>query len=117
MADTTKANVLLIAPDLSVVDDTIWTIILADVATQIPTTAICSEDMQEPLQRYLVAHTMTVATGIGAGGSISGNLERERVGDIEVEYGGASTVTGLDKTKYGLEFQRMWFRYRRAVII
>jgi hypothetical protein len=118
MADTTKANVLLIAPALSAVtDQAVWDIILADVAEEILETDVCK--YQEQIQRYLAAHLMTVATGIGLSGSsaVGGTVTREKVGDLEVEYNGVGTGGGLETTKYGLEYIRLRNKYRKLRVI
>ena len=120
MADTTKANVLLIAPALSAVtDDNVWNIILADVALEVTVDDVCKEAMQEPIQRWLAAHVMTVSTGVGLPGSGAAGktINREKVGDLEVEYNGVDTISGLEATKYGLEYKRLWYRYRKLVVI
>jgi len=117
MADTTKANVLLIAPALSVAEQAVWDIILLDVAEEVLETDVCK--YQEQIQRYLAAHLMTVATGIGMGGSpaVGGTITREKVGDIEVEYNGVDTGTGLETTTYGLEYKRLRNKYRKLKVI
>ena len=112
MADTTKANVLLIAPELSGESNDVFDLILADAALEIDED-YCNTTYQEIIQRYYVAHHVTKAT---SSGSTGGAVERERVGDIEREYANKtnpdSSDMSLGSTKYGLEFIRLSKKYR-----
>jgi len=112
MADTTKANVLLIAPELSTVSDDLFTLILADAALIIDEN-FCASAYQEILQRYFVAHSVSVDS---SSGSTGGAVERERVGDVEREYANNTSPNindmALGSTKYGLEYLRLKKRYQ-----
>ena len=85
MADTTKANVILIAPELSTASDDLFTLIIADAALSI-STDIVPEAYQEIIQRYLVAHKVTESSGGTGSGATGGPVKREKVGDVEREY-------------------------------
>jgi len=58
MASTTQANVLLIAPELSTIAAGLWTLFLADAATEITDNDFASEGV-EIIQRFLIAHWLT----------------------------------------------------------
>lgn len=115
MADTTKANVLLIAPELSTASDDLFTLILADATLSI-STDIVPEAYQEIIQRYLVAHKVSESSGATGSGSTGGPVKRERVGDVEREYAANNNATSAEyavgSTKYGLEFMRLYKKYR-----
>ena len=115
-ANMTTVN---IAEESSVLDD-VWTLILADVALSI-STDIVPAAYQELIQRYLVAHKVTEVSAANGSGSTGGPVKRERVGDVEREYGMVSDLTSLEaalgSTKYGLEFMRLYKKYRYARFI
>ena len=117
-ANMTTANIA----EESVVLDDLWTLILADAALSI-STDIVPAAYQEIIQRYLVAHKMIEAAGLTGSGSTGGPVKRERVGDVEREYGISSTdssssaMLALGSTKYGLEFMRLYKKYRYARFI
>jgi len=115
MANTTKADVLLIAPELSTASNDLFTLMLADAALVIDEN-YCASAYQEILQRYYVAHFVTMLDESTSSGSTGGAVERERVGDVEREYANKtnpdSSDMALGSTKYGLEFIRLNRRYR-----
>lgn len=102
MGSTTKANVLLIAPELSsITDNDVWDIVLADVASEVSLSVFGT--MQERAQRYLAAHYLSL---YGASlGAATGSLKRDKVGNTEKEYAVSSTVSASEsdygRTKYG----------------
>ncbi len=111
MANTTKANVILIAPEFSSVSDGLFDLILADVALEVSSAGYGAK--QEQAQRYLTAHYLTIS-GAGASGSSSnsGSVKKEKVGEVEIEYSdGLSSVLSsvkasrYDETKYGRLFE------------
>ena len=70
MSHTTKANVLLIAPELSVItNDDIWNLALADV--QLFVSYAKFGNKQEIAERNLVAHFLTLNTLSGSAASSS----------------------------------------------
>ena len=107
MANTTKDNVLKIAPELSVItDDTIWDLILEDVKDH---TAAVWGTNQEKAQRYLAAHLLTLAVSPFTGGisaASGGARTKEKVGEVEVNYkdvlSSLSDSNRYDTTKYGM---------------
>jgi len=105
MGDTTKAYVLLIASELSVVtNDDIWTLILSDVTSEVGT---AYGTKQERAQRYLTAHYMTLATPSNVSpSSSSGPLVSESIGKRRVAFSDKafSDHSRLDETKYGRIF-------------
>lgn len=109
--NTTKANVLIIAPELSTVSDATFTLFLADVAEEI-TTQLISEEAQEKAQRYLTAHLLTLHNG-----GTAGNVKSESAGRASITYAGGDMLDPdmLSKTKYGAEFWR-YFKKNRSLI-
>lgn len=107
MADTSKANVLILAPELSTIGSDLFSMTLDDVAAELTVTEI-REDMQEKAQRYLTAHLLSVGKGA------VGNFASQSVGRVSVSYSPSSMfdVNQLQRTKYGLEFSRIWKKYR-----
>ena len=113
MADTTQANVLDIAPELSTVGSNTWTIVLADAAlefTEDEFTTTQYIDAEEIIQRYYVAHVLTLLESSGTGG---GALKREKVHHVEREYSTVFNNSDLLSTKYGAVFKRLYHKYRR----
>jgi hypothetical protein len=110
MSNTTKANVILIAPELSTgVDDALFDLILADVALEVSSAGYGAK--QEQAQRYLAAHYITLSKGT-EGAANSGAVKKEKVGEVEIEYsdGLSSVLSGIkatryDETKYGRIFK------------
>jgi hypothetical protein len=105
MAATTKANVLIIAPELSTVGDDTWNLILADVDRDVSSAVFGNQ--RERAARYLAAHYLTLSTQ-GASGGASGPIIKEKVGDVMREYSGGMTSYGVyspyARTPYGLTF-------------
>lgn len=111
MANTTKAKILLIAPELiNLTDpgDVTWDLILADVASDITSTIYGS--YQERAQRYLAAHclTMIYRTQKGDAANAAGGLIMEKNGEVIKQYASSGkTGTGTshyDMTTYGKQF-------------
>jgi len=109
MADTSKANVLIIAPELSTIDNDLFDLTLDDVAAELTTSEI-REDQQEKSQRYLTAHLLT----LGKLTASVGNFASQSIGRVSVSYAPSSMFDAnqLQKTRYGLEFLRIWKKYR-----
>lgn len=110
MANTTKANVLLIAPELSTVSTDVWNLTLADVAIEISTSFI-NGSYQERAQRYLVAHLLTIhnRNASAPAGAASESIARA---SVTYAHGGLLDVDFLRSTKYGVEFMRWWHKFR-----
>lgn len=110
MGNTTKANVLLIAPQLSSVTDEAFNLILADVAEEVSSAGFGAK--QEQAQRWLAAHYLTMIFGADGTGASSGTgaIKKEKVGEVETEYSTEtlSRIKGLtryDETGYGRQFE------------
>ena len=101
MAATTQANVLIIAPEFSSVDAGTWTLILADVATEVSNAVYGTR--QEQAQRYLAAHYLTLINSSGK--QCSGPVVAESVGQVSKVYA-QSLVSKSDysSTVYGQTF-------------
>ena len=110
MSDTTKANVLLIASELSAItDDDLWNLILSDVASEVSSSVYGVK--QEKAQRYLAAHYMTLSSPTTlAPGAASGPLVSETIGKHRVSFSEPaelSDATRYDETKYGRIFSQL----------
>jgi hypothetical protein len=103
VAQITKADVLLIAPELTGVSDAQWAVFIADAYAQ----------MNEGFwgtrlnlgAKYLVAHAATMGDRAGA----SGSIQSEKVGEVSIAYHAsvAQSVANLDATSYGQEYKRL----------
>ena len=114
MADTTKANVLLIAPQFSAVDDTVWDLILADVKRQVSISIY--QDCEEEAQRYLAAHLLSlidVENTSGVSGTIAGPIIEIENRHVSIKGGTladlipANKATRYDLTVYGQRFMQL----------
>lgn len=110
MSNTTKENVILIAPELSVVSNELFTLILADVALEVSSASFGAK--QEQAQRYLAAHYLTISTGSASSSASAGSVKKEKVGEVEVEYSdslkdilSSIKASRFDETKYGRQFE------------
>ena len=105
MANTTWANVEIIAPELSTVPVAAQNLFLADVALEI-TLAVWA-DVQEKAQRYLVAHLSTLY--LQKSKSNVGGISGKTVGEVSISFskGTLKSESRLDETSYGREFMRM----------
>lgn len=110
MANTTQANVLVIAPELSTVGASVWTMVLADVAAELTTSTI-NGSYQEKAQRYLVAHLLTIhnRNASAPAGAASESIARA---SVTYAHGGLLDADFLRSTKYGVEFMRWWLKFR-----
>ena len=90
--NTTKDNVILIAPELSTVSDALFNLILSDVAAFIYETFYAKEGV-EIIQRYLVAHCLSVLN--------SEDIERYQSESIDKASISRFSDEDLKTTKYG----------------
>jgi len=115
MSDTTQSRVVIIAPELSTASTELFDLIIEDVALSI-STDIVPEEFQELVQRYLVAHKVAESSGATGGGTTGGPVTREKMKTVEREYASGSDLgsygLALGSTKYGLEFMRLYYKYR-----
>lgn len=97
---TTKAAVLLTAPELSTVTDDQWTQAIDDAELLMNSTAF--DTRAELAARYLVAHLLTMSQRRGGG-----NVSSVSVGPVSVQYGisVASDASTFDQTSYGRQFK------------
>ena len=107
MGDTTKANVLLLAPELKdkLGFDDLYELLAADVRAMV--TAAIYGTQQERAQRYMVAHLATLSGVSSVPPNAAGPVEVEKVGDVWVTYKASAVtdgVTRLDETRYGRVF-------------
>ena len=108
MGDTTKANVLLLAPELKdkAGFDDLYELLAADVRAEI-TEAIYGSQ-QERAQRYMVAHLATLSgVSLSVPPNAAGPIEVQKVGDVWATYKASAItdgVTRLDETRYGRIF-------------
>jgi len=114
MANTTQANVLAIAPELTNISPETWAMILADVAADVSSEVYGTK--QEIAQRYLAAHYLTLAMpGSVRNAQGSGPVTSESVGQVSVSYGSVNyrDRNRYDETSYG----RMFNQIRRSCVI
>ena len=112
MAATTKARVLIIAPELSTMTDDQFSQAI-EYAALIVTTKYGTR--QQFAQDYYVAHLLTLTKlTIGSGGFVSGALSKERTEKLEKAF--SSTMSSIkdanryDETVYGRVFNTVPFR-------
>jgi hypothetical protein len=107
MGDTTRDNVIAIAPELASVSQEAFDLVLADVKVEAP--ASIYKSRTEQAQRYLAAHYLTIsgASPSFAGSGTSGPLTKKKVGEVEESYGNVSIkdATRYDTTSYGKVFK------------
>lgn len=111
MGATSKTNVLSIAPELSSIDNDIWMLILADVASEVSSSIYGTK--QEMAQRYLAAHYLTLISA--ANKQTSGPLSSERVGQVSMSYAQINYLNRnrYDETSYGRVFNSI----RRSIVV
>jgi len=109
MGNTTQANILLIAPELSAISDAnIWALILADVTADVISTTFGTK--QEIAQRYLAAHRLTLSLPSNLRNpNVAGPLSAESTGKVSRSYGKGSYVGAdrNDETSYGRMFNQI----------
>jgi len=116
MANTTKEKIVEIAPELSGISDSLFTRIISIVTRLVPSGVW--GDCQEDAQSYLAAHFLTEINDIASSGSgaQSGMIEKDKVGDVELQYNsmsGLGDLTRYDSTAYG----RTFIMFRKACVI
>ena len=103
MADITKDDVLLIAPELSGVSDATWTALIDDAYLQL--NADVWGARLSLAAKYLVAHLATLSSRRG-----SPLVSSQTVGPVSVSYAVGTPTDGsseYDSTPYGREFRRL----------
>jgi len=109
MSDTTKSNVLLIAPELDIdISDDTWTIILSDVSASVTYSIYGAQ--QERAQRYLAAHllTLSIDSPLRSSGA-SGPITSEKTSEVSVNYAQSKRKrqSQYDETSYGRIFAQI----------
>ena len=109
MGDTTRENVLCIAPELGDIPKGTFGLVLADVANEVGSVF---GNKQEQCQRYLAAHYLTLINPDDENKNTSapGGIKSERLGDERVEYNGSQNLkdaTRYDATTYGQIYESL----------
>ena len=113
MANTTRAKILAIAPELSALTydkndaDNVWNIILVDVIAQI--TSDVWGNYQEQAQRYLAAHLLTLARPSGARQPLASSpISAIKTGDESISFASkGSKIDQYDLTIYGQKYKEI----------
>jgi len=101
MSNTTRENVICIAPELGEVEKGLFGLIIEDVQKEV---GACFGDKQEQAQRYLAAHYLTLLNPDDKNVTSPGGIKKVKVGDHEEEYNGLQNIkdsTRYDVTSYG----------------
>ena len=104
MADTTLANVILMAPDLSWVTSGNFSLYLSDAKLELAKYTIPNEAVEKS-QRLLVAHLATVSRTSG------GIITKKKLGPMELSYASSSTNNSDGPTIWWDELQRLLANY------
>lgn len=100
--DTTKANVLLIAPELSETSDELFTLVLADVAEEVTVRSYANGGI-EIIQRYMVAHCLSIQ-----------DFDVQSYQSESIDKASRTRFSdNLNNTKYGAEVLRLQSKYRK----
>ncbi len=104
-----KADVLLVAPELSAVTDAQWDDVLADVEMEVSVSAFGSQAAADRAGKQLAAHFGTERFGTSGGGGAAGPVQSISVGAVSKTFATPSAVEGsqFGGTKYGREYLRL----------
>jgi hypothetical protein len=112
MAEWTKDDVKLIAPEFAAVDDATLDQYIAFAYTEVNPCAFGSRTVRAGA--LMTAHLLTVLppAGVTPKASASGPVQSRSVGGVSVTYAtvqlsGAALSSGLAMSKYGIEFARL----------
>ncbi|MEW5804286.1 MAG: DUF4054 domain-containing protein [bacterium] len=114
MTDTSQTKVLTIAPELSGVRTSVWTLILADVAAEVTFDTYGSR--QEIAQRYLAAHYLTLIKDDPLRrADAAGPVASDSSGQVSTNYVAVNyrDRNRYDETLYG----RMFNQIRKSVAV
>ncbi|MCK5605467.1 DUF4054 domain-containing protein [Candidatus Pacearchaeota archaeon] len=103
MADTTKENVWLIAPEFKCTSPAIIVLVLEDVSGMVGSSYGKKEEIA---QRYLAAHLLTLLAEEGETGVRTGIMQ-ERLGDESVTYSKPDKWSSFNSTKYGIMYEML----------
>jgi hypothetical protein len=126
----TKADVLLIAGELSTLGDPTWTVILAGVQLEVSNTDVWGGDAKAKwAATWLAAHLAKLALQSAVapgGGSMSGDVTGITVGPVSKNFGSLASMigdkeaisSGLALTRYGVTFRSLQrkFSFTRGVV-
>jgi hypothetical protein len=105
MGNTTRNNIVAIAPELNKVPAGMMELVLVDIAN---TVGANFGGRQEEAQRYLGAHLLTLLNpDSGSNPDAVGGVKSERNEEVQIQYDGLSGLKDknrLDTTKYGVMF-------------
>lgn len=103
----TAADLKARFPEFAAVSDTLINLILEEASAQVGETWL--ERDRKPATLYLAAHLLTMEdepgrSATGQSGAATGPVRRRKVGDVEVEFAGAASVsaTGENRNAYDL---------------
>jgi hypothetical protein len=105
-----KADVLLMAAELSAVSDAQWAQIWADVALEVGEVTAGSQARADRMAIQLAAHLATVRHVRVGGAASPGPLTSVSVGGVSKSFAqpqGGSANLSLQSTKYGQEYVRL----------
>lgn len=110
----TAADLKARFPEFAAVSDTLINLILEEASAQVGETWL--ERDRKPATLYLAAHLLTMEgepgrSATGQSGAATGPVRRRKVGDVEVEFAGAVSVSATGDTRsaydlsaYGRQF-------------
>lgn len=108
MGNTTKDNIIAIAPELSKVPISMMELVLADIENTVGSNFGAR---QEEAQRYLGAHLLTLLNpDSGSNPDAVGGVKSERNEEVQIQYDGLAGLKDknrLDTTKYGVMFNQI----------
>ncbi len=108
MGNTTKDNIIAIAPELKKIPAGMMDLILVDVANTVGSNF---GGRQEEAQRYLGAHLLTLLNpDSGSNPDAVGGIKSERNEEVQIQYDGLSGLKDknrLDTTKYGVIYNQI----------
>ncbi|MFZ5440468.1 MAG: DUF4054 domain-containing protein [Myxococcota bacterium] len=113
-----KADVLLVAGELSSLTDAQWAQVLADVALEVDVGPL-TQAQADRLGVQLAAHLATERYATSGGGGAAGPLQSVTVGPVSKSFAVASHAqnSALGSTKYGREYLRLVRLFGRRLAV
>lgn len=105
-----KADVLLVAGELSGLTDSQWDDVLSDVDTEVNVEAFGSQAKADRAGKQLAAHLATERYGTSGGGGAAGPLQSVTVGPVSKTFAAPPDrvkQSQFSGTKYGREYLRL----------
>jgi hypothetical protein len=115
-----KADVLLVAAELSTVTDAQWASIWADVELEVGVAGAGSQVRADRLAVQLAAHMATVRHVRSGGAASPGPLTSVSMGGVSKSYAqpaGGVRNSALESTKYGQEYVRLTRLFGRRILV